>query len=718
MAQGDLSTDAVLEAIQEYDALGGDAFLTKYGFDQPRDVLLVHDGRDYPAKAIVGAAHGNQFPEDGPLKPSDFQSQTAERRLSAIGFTVRRLADIATAPSLSAVLNDVLDVLSGDGRSDELRALVAVSGPTAVSSLTGDRWTTRGSAGIGTVADVPWIGVFPGDSGASAQIGFYVVYLFAADGSAVYLSLNQGTEQIRGGMPPLLKRALDIRTAAKIEAVGDAMDLRSSSMRPRKYEAGNAIATRYPAAGVPGDEVLQRDLVRYLEFASVAAAAGLVFDPENEPLHLVAKWAADRESRTVELHEEVAKANGSVWWGPSGSAAITQRKLEQLEGQVAARVPTFVFLHGGGETVRARLQELTTDAGQVDAKRVPDYATMGGSSTFLRISDFTPLGEGWPTDHLVLAKDANPEKINPALGNQTSLMYVYERFATDTEIVQSAQAERLSVDWLATKTLWPSSELEELVDAIRNRGQVILAGPPGTGKTWVAMHVARYLTQDEPLQVRKVQLHPSYGYEEFVEGIRPVVKDGVVTFERVDGVILSLSKQMEGTEGTYVLLVDELNRANVPRVFGELLFLLEYRDEAIDLQHSTSFELPKNLKIIATMNTADRSIRSIDVALRRRFEIFECSADARILERYYEDLGHINTVSGLVEGFASLNAVLTGMLDRHHTIGQSFFMAASFTSADLEHAWARQILPLLEDYFFDQPDVVEELTLKRFWPDS
>lgn len=120
-------------------------------------------------------------------------------------------------------------------------------------------------------------------------------------------------------------------------------------------------------------------------------------------------------------------------------------------------------------------------------------------------------------------------------------------------------------------------------------------------------------------------MHPSYGYEEFVEGLRPIADDkGAITFARVNGVILQMAEEMEGSDETRVLVIDELNRANIPRVFGELLFLLEYRDKTIDLQFSPGFSLPANLKVIATMNTADRSTRSIDVALRRRFEIFEC----------------------------------------------------------------------------------------------
>ncbi len=123
------------------------------------------------------------------------------------------------------------------------------------------------------------------------------------------------------------------------------------------------------------------------------------------------------------------------------------------------------------------------------------------------------------------------------------------------------------------------------------------------------------------------------------------------------------------------------------------------------MQYSDEFELPDNLKIIATMNTADRSIRSIDVALRRRFEIFECDADPDVLARYYDS--RTTSVADLVAGFAKLNDTLTEQLDRHHTVGQSFFMADGYDHTRLRRTWKRQILPLIEDYFFDQPDVVQ-----------
>jgi 5-methylcytosine-specific restriction protein B len=177
-----------------------------------------------------------------------------------------------------------------------------------------------------------------------------------------------------------------------------------------------------------------------------------------------------------------------------------------------------------------------------------------------------------------------------------------------------------------------------------------------------------------------------------------------------------MAEEMEDSDETRVLVIDELNRANIPRVFGELLFLLEYRDKSIDLQFSRGFSLPRNLKVIATMNTADRSTRSIDVALRRRFEIFECPPRADVLEAFYAEPSHSSTVTDLIPGFEKLNADLTEQIDRHHTIGHSFFMRDLFTPAHLRRAWDRQIKPLVEDYLFDREDLAEQFKREAYWP--
>src|SRR5262249_23069535 len=169
------------------------------------------------------------------------------------------------------------------------------------------------------------------------------------------------------------------------------------------------------------------------------------------------------------------------------------------------------------------------------------------------------------------------------------------------------------------------------------RRQLILQGVRGTGKTHVDRCLARLLTGGRDDAVRLVQFHPAYSYEEFVEGIkvRSVEAEGRhdVTYPVEDGLLCAFAAEAACRPSEpHVLVIDEINRGNLPRVFGELLYLLEYRDQVVGLPYSgRGFRLPANLYLIATMNAADRSAAHLDQALRRRFSFLEMPPDAALL---------------------------------------------------------------------------------------
>src|SRR5262249_34578988 len=162
-------------------------------------------------------------------------------------------------------------------------------------------------------------------------------------------------------------------------------------------------------------------------------------------------------------------------------------------------------------------------------------------------------------------------------------------------------------------------------------------GVPDTGKTPVARARPRLLTGGRADNARLVQFHPAYSYEEFVEGIkaRTVEIDGrhEVTYPVEEGVLCTFAAEAARNPAEpFVLLIDEINRGNLPRIFGELLYLLEYRDQAVTLPYSRRpFRLPANLYLIGPMNAADRSVALIDQALRRRFSFLEMPPDAAVL---------------------------------------------------------------------------------------
>ena len=178
---------------------------------------------------------------------------------------------------------------------------------------------------------------------------------------------------------------------------------------------------------------------------------------------------------------------------------------------------------------------------------------------------------------------------------------------------------------IATELHLPVEFLEEISALLEDKKQVIFQGPPGTGKTYVAQKLAEHWAGSDS-NVMLVQFHPSYAYEDFVQGFRPKTADGgQVTFELRDGPLRQIARSAAAdATGKYYLIIDEINRGNIAKVFGELYFLLEYRDTPMRLQYSDEpFSLPPNLYIIGTMNTADRSIALVDLALRRRFYFVE-----------------------------------------------------------------------------------------------
>lgn len=257
---------------------------------------------------------------------------------------------------------------------------------------------------------------------------------------------------------------------------------------------------------------------------------------------------------------------------------------------------------------------------------------------------------------------------------------------------------------LAGSLHMPIAPLQEIVDLLQTRQQIVLYGPPGTGKTYLARKLAEFLVGDDPSRAQLVQFHPSYAYEDFFEGFRPVSEGGQATFELKPGPLrLIASEAAEDRGKPFILIIDEMNRANLAKVFGELYFLLEYRDESMRLQYqpTEAFKLPKNLFVIGTMNTADRSIALVDAAIRRRFAFVELHPDTDpvkgVLKSFLTVNGHDGERADLL---AALNAAIEDH-DRDLKIGPSYLMKAdASTPGGLERIWKYEILPLLEEHYY------------------
>ncbi|WP_228978162.1 AAA family ATPase [Streptomyces sp. DH12] len=274
-------------------------------------------------------------------------------------------------------------------------------------------------------------------------------------------------------------------------------------------------------------------------------------------------------------------------------------------------------------------------------------------------------------------------------------------------------------------------------DLLAHKGQVVLQGPPGTGKTRLALSVALavagrgHLIEAAPEEraaaladlckvsagataapLTMVTFHPSYGYEDFVEGYKPAAAaDGAgLNLTMTDGLFRRVCAAAElEPEQTFLIVVDEINRGDLPRILGELITLLE-----LDKRGSVSVTLPTsgraqtvppNIRIIGTMNSADRSVGHIDAAIRRRFAFIDVPPDLDVLD------GEVGGL-GLAEFLEGLNAKLDVAFGPDHLLGQAYLLAGDrplATAEQLSHAFHHEIVPLVADYCLGQPDLLKSV---------
>ena len=313
------------------------------------------------------------------------------------------------------------------------------------------------------------------------------------------------------------------------------------------------------------------------------------------------------------------------------------------------------------------------------------------------------------------------EHLEPHFGHDTLGMSTFLGWMLDQE--PPPPPGPIGLAELADELLVDVAFLEDIVELLKDKGQVILYGPPGTGKTYLARKLAAVLAPDESCRAL-VQFHPSTSYEDFFEGYRPAEagEDGGIRFKLTHGPLARMAEQASEAFDQHVMIIDEINRGNLPRVLGELLFLLEYRDERVQTLYRPAepFELPDNLWFIGTMNTADRSIALVDAALRRRFHFVPFFPDsgpmAGLLTRWLKREDQPDWIGHLVD---AVNDELTRELGGSHLLlGPSHFMRQFGPSLaeqrqQLRRIWEYNIEPFIEDQFFGNPERIDSFRFNQ-----
>jgi 5-methylcytosine-specific restriction protein B len=269
------------------------------------------------------------------------------------------------------------------------------------------------------------------------------------------------------------------------------------------------------------------------------------------------------------------------------------------------------------------------------------------------------------------------------------------------------------------KPLMEESEINEIIDSLKVKKNIILQGPPGVGKTFFAKKIAyEMMRQKDDSRIEMVQFHQSYSYEDFIQGIRPSEK----TFRVKNGVFYNFCKKAElDPENDYFFIIDEINRGNLSKIFGELMMLIETDKREKYKAHLTysekdeaPFFVPRNLYLIGTMNTADRSLSIVDYALRRRFRFI--TLEPKFNQKFIDFLSSqgfsLKFINEIVTKITRLNKVIKSdkNLGEGFQIGHSYF--CNNKNSKSEEEWFKDIVkfeiqPHLEEYWFDDRDKYE-----------
>lgn len=437
----------------------------------------------------------------------------------------------------------------------------------------------------------------------------------------------------------------------------------------------------------------------------------------------------------------------NVYW-PHYWAAFHRRELKKTED-----FQLYLLIHGdyfgfgfaSSSATKADLALLTKRLRTLPALAERAFADALGGGCFVRRDDDTrevlevktvaALADALDEGPLTVCRELTPDEAaekGPELAAEVEGVFraLYPLFALATsnepESVLAAYLDdpieepgpeepTYTVEQLIHETLMDQEDVDELIELLEDKGQAVLYGPPGTGKTWLAERFAKFFTNGG--ETKTVQFHPSYGYEDFIEGIRPridretrqpvyVVEPGV--FRR----FCDMARRRK--DQRFVLVVDEINRGNLPRIFGELLYLLERRGEQVELPVSgKAFSVPENVYLLGTMNTADHSIALVDVALRRRFHFKALRPDVSLLRTWLKrEVPDMVVAADLLQ---QLNDELEKEgIDENLRIGHSHFMHPALDESVLERVWKHSIVPTLEEYFYGKPKKLDRFTWERF----
>ena len=592
-----------------------------------------------------------------------------------------------------------------------------------------DNLETHWSVGKGNWTQVPWFAVRDRRTKSSAQKGIGIVGLFKKDMSGLYLCIAQGTTQPlkdygkKGGEEFLLEQAEKVRDIVKYLKdkqfkLDNEIDLKATGGVALTYKPSVCVH-KYMSAGYDFNGQFIEDLLDLVKAYKDVVAKNLDFTSENnlKKNHWVIacginsnQWDNFKDNNLIAIGWD---SLGDLSKFKSKQEIFEKLKDERSENDPDPRndalccydfvnsmkVNDIVFVKKGTSKLVAY------------GKIIGDYKYDENLSEYRNIRSVEWI-------------NIKENDIDPITGKTLTNFNKYPD-TVEKYLKLMANDNNKDLEFNELKDTFFSEEFfNNIIDTLKVKKNIILQGPPGTGKTFISKKIAERITGKKE-NIFSIQFHQSYSYEEFVVGYKP---NSEGNFALQKGSLIQVCERAKQNENeNFVMFIDEINRANISKVFGELLSLIENDkrgpENTVKILYSENdinFYIPSNLYFICAMNTADRSLKMVDYALRRRFSFFEFKPefDKPEFKNFLKDKNvNAKTIDRIVNNISKVNQQISDdnfELGDGYCIGHSYFCPKGNSSDSFGDQWYEQIIeyeikPLINEYYFDKPDQAAEL---------
>lgn len=609
----------------------------------------------------------------------------------------------------------------------------------------------KGSIGNGRFADIPWVAIMDTNITETTTKGIDVVFLFSSDGENVYLTLNQGATYFNEKkfkksdivkISNLIYKMLDSPESKPID-----IDLKSETSLGKSYETTTISGFKYEINNMPDSSKIKQDLIKLLNDYKLIKA---IFEDNNNDVGQFYNYILNSENKTKKyqsfkiLFQKFVEQSQKNIINKNKSNVIQKEGLEDLE---IRKVRDFNIIKI--EDINFHIHLFNN--GQYGRKngngsgKIPYICYQFSNGRWATIRT-TFENYKMSTVRITLWDEINQIEL------ETDKSYDVENFDLFSDNPPNEYFKQFYDDYIIyikeVKSMVENKIVNEMTEKLLKSKNIILRGAPGTGKSYLAKQIASKIIGESTEEIESseqfefVQFHPNYDYTDFVEGIRPIINNGDMGFKLKSGVFKTFCDnarkaqinydviedgekyenyiENENKIKKYVFVIDEINRGEISKIFGELFFSIDpsYRgiSGAVKTQYSNMesgserFFIPDNVFIIGTMNDIDRSVDTFDFAMRRRFRFIEIKANENvemleILEDKKEEaitrMVSLNNVISQVEG-----------LDSNYHIGAAYFLKLKYLN--YEELWEDYLEPLLADYItgmFNEEEIMESFKM-------